>query len=187
VQESRLGGGSLHYRFTPGNLRIVRDYPSDAILVRREAYLELAADVPAHELAERLSSRGGTVVYTPETVLVSPVPPLVLPHLRRMAVYGRRRGQALRRRGLRAARPSTVLVLALWVLVLAAPFVALGRLPVWPLLGTAIVYIGAIVLSAAVATLRFRSARVGLLALLAFPLTHAVYAVAFVRGAVVRR
>ena len=187
VQESRLGGGSLHFRFTPGNLRIVRDYPSDAILVRREAYLELEADVPAHELAERISDRGGTVVYTPETVVVSPVPPLVRAHLRRMAAYGRRRGQSLRRRGLRAARPSTVLVLTLWLLVLAVPLVLLGFLPVRLLALVAIVYGAAIALSALIATLRFRSARVGLLALLAFPLTHAVYAVAFVRGALLPR
>ena len=187
VQESRLGGGSLHYRFTPGNLRVVRDYPSDSILVRRKAYLELGADVPVHELAEHLSGRGGTVVYTPETVLVSPVPPLVLPHLRRMAVYGRRRGRELRRRGLRAARPSTVLVPALAAVVLSAPLVALGRLPGRLLVGAAILYGGAIGSSALIATLRFRSPGVGLLALLAFPLTHAVYAFAFVQGAVTRR
>ena len=182
VQESRLGGGSLYYRFTPGNLRIVRDYPSDAILFRRDAYLELGADVPAHELAARLSGRGGTVVYTPETVVVSAVPPLFLPHLRRLAVYGRGRGQALRRDGLRAARLSTLAVLALWLLVAAAPIVALARWPAGPWLAVAAVYGAAIALSALIATLRFRSLRVGSLALLAFPLTHAVYAVAFARG-----
>ena len=187
VQESRLGGGSLYYRFMPGNLRIVRDYPADAILVRREAYLQLDADVPAPELAERLSSRGGLVVYTPETVLVSPVPPLVVPHLRRMAAYGRGRGKALRRRGLRAVRPSTVLALTLWAAALALPFVAFGRLPALPLLLVGALYAGAVALSALIATLRYRSARVGLLALLAFPLTHAVYAVSFVRGAIGRR
>ena len=187
MQESRLGGGSLYYRFTPGNLRIVRDYPADEILVRRDVYLELAADVPAHELAERISDRGGTVVYTPETVVVSPVPPLILPHLRRMAAYGRRRGQALRSRGLPAARLSTVLVLSLWLLVLAVVLVALGRLPVRVLVVIAVGYGGAISLSAFIAMLRFRSASVGLLALLAFPLTHAVYGVSFVRGAVGRR
>jgi glycosyltransferase involved in cell wall biosynthesis len=187
VQESRLGGGSLYYRFTPGNLRIVRDYPADEILVRREVYLELAADVPAHELAERISDRGGTVVYTPETVVVSPVPPLIVPHLRRMAAYGRRRGRALRSRGLPAARLSTVLVLSLWLLVLAVVLVALGRLPARVLVVIAVGYGGAISLSAFIAMLRFRSASVGLLALLAFPLTHAVYGVSFVRGAVGRR
>ncbi len=187
VQESRLGGGSLHYRFTPGNLRVVRDYPSDAILVRKEAYLELASDVPVHELAERLSRAGGTIVYTPETVVVSPVPPLVRPHLRRIAVYGRRRGEEVRRRGLRAARPSTVLVLSVWVLVLAAPLVLLGLVPARIAVGIAVVYGVAIVVSALIATLRFRSVRVGLLALLAFPLTHLVYAAAFARGAVAPR
>ena len=176
MQESRLGGGSSYYRFTPGNLRIVRDYPADEILVRREAYMELAANVPAHELAERLSDRGGAVVYTPETVVVSPVPPLILPHLRRMArSYGRRRGKALRSRGLPAARLSTVLVLSLWLLVLAVVLVALGRLPVRVLVVIAVAYGGAISLSALIAMLRFRSASVGLLALVAFPLTHAVY------------
>jgi hypothetical protein len=189
VQESRLGGGSLYYRFTPGNLRIVRDYPSDAILFRRAAYLALGEDVPAPELAARLNGRGGAVVYTPETVVVSAVPPLFLPHLRRIAAYGRSRGLALRRVGPRAARPSTLIVLALWLLVLTAPLVVLGRgaVPEQLWVAAALVYGTAIAVSALIATLRFRSLRVGALALLAFPLTHAVYAVAFVRGLVGRR
>lgn len=187
LQESRLGGGSLHFRFTPGNLRVVRDYPADAILVRRAAYLELAEDVATEELPERLSSRGATVVYTPETFVVSSVPPLVRPHLRRMAGYGRARGRALRARGLRAVRASTVLVLSLWLFVLAALLAALGGLPARVPLAIAAVYAASVLVSSLVAMLRFRSARVGALAFLAFPLTHAVYAVAFVYGLVGRR
>lgn len=187
LQESRLGGGSLYYRFTPGNLRIVRDYPSDAILFRRAAYLELDAEVEAHELTARLSERGGAVVYTPETVIVAPPPPLFAPHLRRLAAYGRSRGRALRRDGLRSARASTLAVLLLWLLVLSAPFAALGAVATGLWLAAAALYGALVVLGASIAMLRFRSLRVGLLALVGFPLTHAAYAVAFVRGLAVAR
>lgn len=187
VQESRLGGGSLYFRFTPGNLRVVGDYPAEAILLRREAYLALGLDVPTHELAARITERGGTVVYTPETVVVAPVPPLFLPHLRRIGEYGRLRGRALRTRGLRAARPSTVLALAVSLLVVTAPLVVLGGWPERVWLAAVLGYVAVLVLSALVAALRFRSVQVGALALLAFPVTHAVYTVALVRGVVTGR
>ena len=66
-------------------------------------------------------------------------------------------------------RASTVLSLMTWLLVLLVPGVALGLLPA-KLLFVAAAYVGAIVLSAMIATLRFRSVVVGFLALLAFPL-----------------
>lgn len=184
VQESRIGGGSLHFRFTPGNLRLVRDYPADAIVFRRSAYLALGEDVPADEVAERLAAAGGRVVYTPETVVVSPVPPLFGSHLRRIAVYGRRRGRALRRRGLRALRLSTALVLALPPLAFAAPVVLGGGWPARAWIAAVVAYALVLAGSAAIASLRFRSVRVGLLALVAFPLTHAAYAIGLVRGLV---
>jgi hypothetical protein len=80
-----------------------------------------------------------------------------------------------------------VLALAFSLLVVTAPLLVLGGWPERVWLGAALGYVTVLVLSALVATLRFRSVQVGALALLAFPVTHAVYAAALVRGVVTVR
>jgi glycosyltransferase involved in cell wall biosynthesis len=186
VQESRLGGGSLYFRFMPGNLRLVEDFPSPSIVVRRSAYAGLAG-TPPHDLAAALAERGGLVVYTPETVVVAPVPPLFAPHLGRMAAYGRVRGRALRRRGLRALRASTLLGLGVALLAVATPVVLAGGWLRMAWLAAAAAYALAVACAAVTAALRFRSPLVGALAVAAFPATHAVYAVSVLRGFLARR
>lgn len=184
VQESRLGGGSLYFRFVPGNLRLVEDFPAPTIVVRRSAWDALPKGTPTDEVAARLVERGGMVVYTPETVVVTPVPPLFGPHLGRVAQYGRRRGSAVRVRGPRALRASTVIGLAAGALALSAPLVLVGGVVGAAWFSAAGVYLVVISSAAAVAALRFRSLAVGMLSLLAFPITHAVYAAAFASGVV---
>src|SRR5262249_22492517 len=39
VSESRLGGGLRRWRFSPGNIRTVADYPAGSIVVRRAEYI----------------------------------------------------------------------------------------------------------------------------------------------------
>jgi glycosyltransferase involved in cell wall biosynthesis len=182
VQESRLGGGSLYFRFTPGNLRLVDDFPSPAILLRRADYLELGEDVPATEVATRLAERGGTVVYTPETVVVAPVPPLLRPHLRRVAEYGRLRGRSLRASGFRTLRPATVAALGAPLLVAALPLALLGGWVARTWLAVLAVYAAAAVGTSLVAAFAYRSPAVGALVLPALPATHAVYAASLLQG-----
>ncbi len=81
-----------------------------------------------------MSDSGERVLYTPETVVASPAPPLFGPHLRQTLSYGRRRGRQVRSRGLRALRPSTLLPVALTVFVLLGlPALLIGgtALTVW--------------------------------------------------------
>ncbi len=51
IAESRLGGGSLYFRFTPGNLRYVDDFPGASVVVGRERYLDLGEAVAVDDLA----------------------------------------------------------------------------------------------------------------------------------------
>lgn len=184
LTESRLGGGSGHFRFTPGNLRFVRDFPSGTIVVRADVYRTLATrDVGRERLAEELAGAGRAVLYTPETVVVQRRPPLFAGHLREVARYARGRGATVRRRGARVLRPSTLVPL---VLVPALALAAAGlAFPGWPratgagILGA---YAAASLASGAIAALRFRSVAVGGLVAATLPLVHGTYAAAFVRG-----
>lgn len=184
IWESRLGGGSLYFRFTPGNLRFVSDFPARSIIVRRADYVAVGgAEVAPEQLCERLDERGRRVLYTPETVVVAPRPPLVRPHFREVVSYARARAANVRRRGLRGLRPSTIAQLALLpVLAGAIALVVAGGAGRMVGAGVLAAYAAVVLFSAAIAALRFRSAAVGLATAAFLPPTHAAYALAFVRG-----
>ena len=129
IVESRLGGGSLYFRFTPGNLRYVRDYPARSLVVRREPFLALDRLDRLDDLVAALSAQGDEVLYTPETVLVAPPPPLFVPHLDWSWDYGRRRSRDVRRYGLRALRSTTLLPLLLAGFLVRRTGVAARRRP----------------------------------------------------------
>jgi hypothetical protein len=185
VLESRLGGGSRRSRFFPGNVRTVNDLPADSVIVRRgDLVLASESGIGIDALVAWLAARGRQTVYTPDTSIAAPPAPLLRPHLASTYQHARRRGKAARRsRGTSVSGATTVSLvpaaaaLAGLVLVLVGSGVAhtVGVV----LLAT---YAGMIVLSIGLAALRFRSARVGLLALPALVATQAVYIVGFARG-----
>ena len=183
IAESRLGGGSLYFRYTPGNLRYVDDFPGASVVVARDRYLELGAPVALDDLPLRLNDTGGRVLYTPETVAISPAPPLFGPHLRRTLSYGRGRGHQVRLRGLRALRASTLLPIALTLFVLLGPavlFVGGMALTAWVV--AAALYVTAICASGVIAALRFHSLLVSAATTVGLALTHVTYAWGFIRG-----
>jgi hypothetical protein len=187
VVESRLGGGSLYFRFTPGNLRFVSDFPAASIIVRKKDYLA-AGEAPLDELAGRLVAAGKSVLYTPETVVVASPPALFGPHLRQAFAYGRRRSGDLRRRGVRALRLTTLLPLALLLFLAAGPFLVVAggdARTVW-LAGTA-AYGVAVLGSGTIAALRFRDPRVGAGTVAGLVARHLVYASGLVTGLVTKR
>jgi glycosyltransferase involved in cell wall biosynthesis len=182
VAESRLGGGSHHFRFTPGNLRFVRQFPAANVLARRDDLLALDdASLDVHQLCAALNDRGRKVLYTPETVVVRPRPPLFRPHLVLIAAAGRARGQAIRdlgRRGITAASIPPLGLLAFitlgWPLGVAGGAWRVAWLLVWLAYGAAVLGAGAL------AALRFQSLRVGALAMAGVVAIHLTYAVAVI-------
>jgi glycosyltransferase involved in cell wall biosynthesis len=184
IWESRLGGGSLHFRFTPGNLRFVRSFPADTVVVRRKDFLSLDPDEASeHRLAASLVAQGKRVVYTPDSVVVRRAPPLFRPHLAKAAQFGEGRGREVRERGPRTIRPLTLAPAALVV------FAAVG----WPLglsrgagrrvwLATWALYGSVIVAGSVSAGLRHRSARVSVFTAAGSVATHLTYGAAFLRG-----
>ena len=153
------------------------------MVVRRDVFLSLPSGTRLEDACQRMSEAGNLVLYTPEAVVVVPAEPLLARHLNAVASYGRARGNAVRRLGVRALRPSTVLVLSLApAAVLAAlGFIAGGRY-VSVSLGIVAAYVAAVAVASAIAMLRYRSVLVGLLAALAFPATHLAYIRAFAVG-----
>ena len=188
IAESRLGGGSLNYRYKPGAMRYVSDFPATSLLVRRDRFLALDPATPADEVVLGLATEGRRVLYLPDASATIPPAPLFRPHLRRVGSYGRARGVLVRRRGLTVARASTVAILGLvvwallgWLLLLGGSVGAAVWLAVWG------IYLLAVALAAFFGGLRFHSVRVGLLTAAGLPLTHAVYAGSFASGLSRRR
>jgi glycosyltransferase involved in cell wall biosynthesis len=185
IRESRLGGGSQYYRFMPGNIRYVRDFPSASHVIRRGTMLDLPVDVNPEDVPRLVADRGERVLYTPEAFVVSPPEPLFRRHLANARAYGRARGSAVAQRGLAALRPLTVAALFVAALVTVGWVPAVIE-PDWLVIWLAVVasYLVAVSVQAAFAALQYRSGAVGLLVAVGLVLTHAAYLSAFVEGVV---
>jgi glycosyltransferase involved in cell wall biosynthesis len=189
VLESRLGGGSRRSSFFPGNVRTVVDHPAESIVVRRSDYLaSLAAGVDDEELVAWLHSQGKHTIYTPDTSLAAPPPPLVRPHLAGVLHHARARGRAARRTRGRSLSRATALSLApaAAAIVGGVLLVAAGSLQRVGLV-LVLAYAGALVLSGIHAAVRFRSLAVGLLESPAVVASQVAYLVGFLRGVTARR
>jgi glycosyltransferase involved in cell wall biosynthesis len=188
LQESWIGGGSHHFRFTPGNLRFVRQFPGENLVARRQYCLELLeADLHPDRICAALAKRGRFVLYTPETVVVAPRPALFGPHLERIVAAGRARGQAIRRLGLRGVTAASLAPLALLAfLALGWPLAFIGGAARYAWLALWATYAVALAGAGLLAALRFRSLRVGVLAAVGIAAVHVSYGLAVLRGALGR-
>lgn len=185
VLETRLGGGSRHSRYFPGNVRVVVDYPARNCIVRRADYLAArSAGIDDDRLVEWLFEQGRRTIYTPDTSIAQPPSPLYLPHFADTLDHGQARGSAARRtrgRSLSGATlfslvPAAVAILGFSLLGLGSSH---GRRAGAVLLSA---YVLAVIGSATLAALRFRSVKVGLLCAPALPATHAAYVAGFLYG-----
>jgi len=190
VLESRLGGASRRSRFFPGNVRVVSDQPAETLVLRRDDLnAARAALVDPGELVGWLAERGRRTIYTPDTSISLPPPPLVRPHLRATSAHARARGVAARR------SLGGSLSVATTISLLPAAGAAVGILLLSFGNGTArdvgiglvVAYAAALVVSSAFAALRFRSLRVGLVAAPALVATQVAYVASFLRGIVTGR
>jgi len=184
VLESRLGGGSRRVGYFPGNVRIVVDYPSDSIVIRRADYERvLAAGVVPDEWVAWLAERGRRTVYTPDSSISAPRVPLVGPHLSATFRHARARGRAARRTRGRSVSPATALSLAPAAAALAGcVFLVVGGTLHTIGLVLVLAYAAALVVSGVHAALRFRSFAVGLFEPPAVVGSQLAYVGGFVRG-----
>lgn len=190
VLESRLGGGSRRFRFLLGNVREVSDHPASSCIIRRDDYLAAReAGIDGERLVAWLAERGRRTVYTPDASVSEAPPPLLVPHLRGTFDHATARGATARHTGGRSLSGATLLSLApAGVATLGFGLVLIGESSNRRA-GVALVitYAAAVVGSAALAALRFRSLTVGLLAAPALVATQAAYVAGFVNGVLRRR
>jgi glycosyltransferase involved in cell wall biosynthesis len=181
IAESRLGSGSLGYRFKPGSIRFTTDFPARSFLVRRDRFLALDPATPPEEVVLGLNAVGGRTLYLPEASVTIPAAALFRAHLSRIGRYGLSRGIGVRRRGISTIRISTVAAVGLlgwallgWILIVA------GEETTWVVVWSA--YLGVVCFAALFGGLRFRSVRVGGLTAVGLVLTHFAYVIAFMLG-----
>ena len=184
VDESRIGAGLGYFRYTPGNIRYVRAFPAETIIVRRDAFLNLPPDVELKDVAAVVVDSGARVLYTPDTVIVSMPPKLFRPHLRVVFARGVASGRAARRGQIRRWQSQTVAVVLVLVAAVLVAAIALGGRRADLLVAFALVYAVAVGVAALAAALRHQSLLVGTLTGAGIVSTHAVYVSGFVRGAV---
>ena len=126
LQESRLGGGSLYFRFTPGNIRVVRHFPARTSS-RAATTFSSCPETDSHpERICRALAEPGRRLYTPETVVVALARRCCGRISRGVAALGRARGRCHPGQGLRglsgASCPRSCFSLFLvagWALALA--------------------------------------------------------------------
>jgi glycosyltransferase involved in cell wall biosynthesis len=184
VLESRLGVGSRRAGYFPGNVRIVEDHPADSVVIRGADYsAALGASIDREEWVAWLASRGRATVYTPDTSVSAPPPPVIGPHMVGTLRHARARGRVARRTRGRSLSRATALSLAPGaaallgcVLVFAAG--DLHSVGLALLLG----YAAVLAASGVHAAVRFHSLLVGILQPLAVVASQFAYAYGFVRG-----
>jgi glycosyltransferase involved in cell wall biosynthesis len=181
IDESRVGAGLGYFRYTPGNVRFVDDFPAVGIVVRRDVLLEMPPDISLAQLVGALAASGHRVLYTPEAVVVADPPPLFAAHLRTVRERARLRGARLRRGHVKGTFAVVVLAVVLVALLVIALVVDAG-LAVALLAVLAALYFATVCVAAAAATFRFGSLAVGGLTLLGLVATHLVYVAGVVRG-----
>jgi glycosyltransferase involved in cell wall biosynthesis len=189
VLESRLGGGSRRSRFFPGNIRLTDDFAADGFVVRRDDFVAATRAGAAGELVGWLAERGRKTVYTPDTMVSAAPRPLFASHLSATFAHAAARGAAARRsRGASVSSATTLSLVPAAGALAGLLVVAFGPRPLrGP--GAALVgaYGAAVVGSAGLAAARFRSVRVGALAVPGLLATQSVYVAGFVRGLAARR
>jgi glycosyltransferase involved in cell wall biosynthesis len=185
VLESRLGGGSRRAGSFPGNVRTVTDHSAEGVVVRRQDYLEsLAEGVGDDGLVAWLAGRGRRTIYTPDTSISASPPPVLGAHLRSTLRQARARGGVAR-----ATRGSSMSVAtAMSVAPLGLALVAFGLVlaGTWTTVAVAVLagYGALLILSAALAALRFSSPALGALMPFVLVATQAAYVGGFVSGLV---
>lgn len=187
VDESRIGAGLGYFRYTPGNVRYVDDFPAGSFVVRRALFTELPDSLPADELVSELATLG-RVLYTPEAVVVVEPKPLFRLHLAAVVARGRRRGAAVRRGkllqgGYRSAwQARSLVVIPVFVVAVATLAIELGGARTDIVVAACLVYLAAVAIGAIGATLRFQSVAVGGLTALGIVTTHLAYLSGYAAG-----
>lgn len=185
--ETVLGGGGMSYRYRPAKRSFyVDDYPTVNFIVSRKAFFDAGGFDNDYWPGEDtkfcldLVKKGYRIWYSRKLIVWHHRRSLFLPHLRQVARYGRHRGYFARKfpeTSLRLHYFAPSLFLAAILLLSCLGF--FYRLPLQLLSAGLAVYFAAAGIDV---FSRTRDARLGMLAVAAIFLSHAVYGFMFIRG-----
>lgn len=185
---SRFTGGSPERYVSIGNVRLVDDWPSVNLMVRRDVFLDVGGFDCRYwpgedtKLCLKLVETGKKLLYVPDLIVWHHRRAGFLAHLKQVGSYGLHRGYFARR------HPKTSFRLKYFAPTAFGGFVVLSTLwPVLsPLLSTTFVLVWALYIVVLLMGLRdivrHETWGVGLAALLYVPSTHFYYGMQFVHG-----
>ncbi|MFH2022034.1 MAG: glycosyltransferase [Patescibacteria group bacterium] len=189
VSASPLGAGPHTYRFLPQKQRLVDDYPSMNLLIRKLDFIQVGG-FDSHyypgedtKLCLDLIKLGRQIIYEPQAVVYHHRRPLWWPHLKQHGGFGLHRGFFARRLPQTSARPVYFMPSAL-VLVIACYL--LGGLG-WSFLKSLsqlglLIYGGLLVVNSMWIGLSSKDTRLALVSVPAVFLTHFWYGIKFMQG-----
>ncbi|MFA5866574.1 MAG: glycosyltransferase [Actinomycetota bacterium] len=193
VLESRLGAGTLTYRYVPKGPREVYDFPSVNLLIRKNVFSEVGGFDTHYwpgedtKLCLDVVNLGKKIIYDPDVLVWHHRRRLFGPHLKQIAGYAEHRGYFAK------TYPRTSLKLAYFVPSLFVVGLA-GGIPLaiaskWLAIVYLLcltVYATAVVFSAAWVAFMKNNLKVGLLFIPGIVSTHITYGVYFMKGLFMR-
>lgn len=186
---SWIVSGPARFRYVPDTNRVVDDYPSMNLIVRRAAFQSIggfdSGFYPGEDtkLCLEIVRRGGLIQYESDAVVYHHRRPVIREHLRQIAHYGRHRGYFARAfpetsRRVQYFVPSLWLV---WLIVAAVASLWIEGVRV-TLLITLGVYAIAVTASAINATIKSGSLRIGMAVMPTIVASHMFYGWHFLGG-----
>lgn len=190
ILASLMGGGGSTHRFRPGRARVVDDFPSMNLLVRRSDFETVGGFKSRYwpgedtEFCRRLIAElGKGIVYEPGAVVYHHRRPVFRAHLRQQARYGLHRGHFARRFSGNSRRLVYAVPALFTIGVVVGPLVAANsRIGMIAYVSALISYSLALVATAGWVWYRERDIILALLTGGGIFATHVVYGVSYMRG-----
>jgi GT2 family glycosyltransferase len=186
VFESKLGGGKFTYRYLPGRMQEVDDFPSVNLLVRKTDFEKVGGfdshywpgeDTKlCHDLVYNL---GKKIIYDPDVLVWHHRRNLFRQHFKQIKNYALHRGFFAKRLPKTSLKPA-YLIPSLFVLgLIFGPLLCYFYPFLWSFfILTVAVYLGAVTLS----VIRLKDLKLGVLTALGIIMTHIGYGTYFIKG-----
>jgi glycosyltransferase involved in cell wall biosynthesis len=194
VYESRLGSGSLIFRYTPRRPRETDDYPTVNLLVRTDIFSKVggfdSSFWPGEDtkLCMDMINLDKKIIYDPDILVWHHRRKLFIPHLKQIANYALHRGYFAKKYPKTSRRPAYFLP-SLFVIGLiggpAAGMIGGGWFVIYAIVEG--FYLLTLIAAASWATLMTGSLSIGLLVIPGVMATHLTYGAFFIKGLLIRR
>lgn len=191
VFASRFGGGNLTYRYVPGKLREVDDFPSVNLLVRKNVFESLGGfDTqfwPGEDTKLCLDitrKLGMKIIYDPEVVVWHHRRELFLPHIRQVLNYAIHRGYFVKHFPQTSFRLNYFMPSIFVLGLISGPVIGFYLPGAWYLYSGVLALYGGVITFEGVRT---KELKLGVLTTAGIFVTHLVYGVGFMIGLFSRR